>query len=41
MATYARQGMRVIAFAHNKNVAAKQIEPESVRAGLQFAGCSA
>ena len=38
MATYARQGMRVIAFAHKKNVAAKQIEPESVRAGLQFAG---
>ncbi len=38
MATYARQGMRVIAFAQKKNVAAKQIEPESVRAGLQFAG---
>jgi P-type E1-E2 ATPase len=38
MATYARQGMRVIAFAHKKNVAAKQIEAESVRAGLQFAG---
>ena len=38
MATYARQGMRVIAFAHKKNVAAKQIDPESVRAGLQFAG---
>lgn len=38
MATYARQGMRVIALAHKKNVAAKQIEPESVRAGLQFAG---
>jgi magnesium-transporting ATPase (P-type) len=38
MATYARQGMRVIAFAHKKNVPAKQIEAESVRAGLQFAG---
>lgn len=38
MATYARQGMRVIAFAQKKNVAAKQIEPESVRTGLQFAG---
>jgi Ca2+-transporting ATPase len=38
MATYARQGMRVIAFAHKKNVAAKQIEPESVRTGLQFSG---
>lgn len=38
MATYARQGMRVIAFAQKKNVSAKQIEPESVRAGLQFAG---
>lgn len=38
MATYARHGMRVIAFAHKKNVAAKQIDPESVRAGLQFAG---
>jgi Ca2+-transporting ATPase len=38
MATYARQGMRVIAFAHKKNVSAKQIEAESVRAGLQFAG---
>jgi Ca2+-transporting ATPase len=38
MATYARQGMRVIAFAHKKNVAAKQIEPESVRTGLHFAG---
>lgn len=38
MATYARQGMRVIAFALKKNVTAKQIDPESVRAGLQFAG---
>jgi len=38
MATYARQGMRVIAFAQKKNVSAEQIEPESVRAGLQFAG---
>ncbi len=38
MATYARQGMRVVAFAQKKNVSAKQIEPESVRAGLQFAG---
>ena len=38
MDTYARQGMRVIAFAFKKNVAAQQIEPESVRAGLQFAG---
>lgn len=38
MATYARQGMRVIAFAQKKNVSTKQIEPESVKAGLQFAG---
>jgi Ca2+-transporting ATPase len=38
MATYARQGMRVIAFAHAHDVAADQIQPESVRAGLQFAG---
>jgi magnesium-transporting ATPase (P-type) len=38
MATYARQGMRVIAFAQKKNVSAKQIQPESVRGGLQFAG---
>ena len=38
MATYARQGMRVIAFAQKKNVPAKQIEAESVRAGLQFTG---
>ena len=38
MATYARQGMRVIAFAHKKNVSANQIQPESVRGGLQFAG---
>ena len=38
MATYARQGMRVIAFAQKKNVAAGQIQPDSVREGLQFAG---
>lgn len=38
MATYARQGMRVIAFAQKKRVSADQIQPESVREGLQFAG---
>ena len=38
VATYGRQGMRVIAFAHKKGVTAQQIEPESVRTGLQFAG---
>ncbi len=38
MATYARQGMRVIAFAQKKNVAEVQIQPESVRGDLQFAG---
>ncbi|WP_027360563.1 cation-transporting P-type ATPase [Desulforegula conservatrix] len=38
MATYARQGMRVIAFANKKNVSEDQIHPESVRGDLHFAG---
>ena len=38
MATYARQGMRVIAFAQKKNVSADQIQPEAVRGDLLFAG---
>lgn len=38
MATYARQGMRVIAFAQKKNLSADQIQPESVRGDLLFAG---
>ena len=38
MATYARQGMRVIAFAQKKNLSTDQIQPESVRGDLLFAG---
>ena len=38
MATYARQGMRVIAFAMKKNVSVDQIQPEAVRGDLLFAG---
>ncbi|MCM2285580.1 MAG: HAD-IC family P-type ATPase [Desulfobacula sp.] len=38
MATYARQGMRVIAFAQKKNLSADQIQPESVCGDLLFAG---
>ncbi len=38
MATYARQGMRVIAFAQKKNVSADQIQPDAVRGNLLFAG---
>lgn len=38
MATYARQGMRVIAFAQSRDVAAKDISPDDVAKGLQFAG---
>ncbi len=38
MATYARQGMRVIAFAHCRDVAAEEISPDDVAKNLQFAG---
>jgi len=38
MSTYARQGMRVIAFAQKKNVPTDHIPPESVIGDLQFAG---
>ena len=38
MATYARQGMRVIAFAHRRDVAAAEISPDDVAKNLQFAG---
>ncbi len=38
MATYARQGMRVIAFAHRRDVAAEEISPDDVAKNLQFAG---
>lgn len=38
MATYARQGMRVIAFAQRRDVAAEEISPNDVTQDLQFAG---
>ncbi len=38
MATYARQGMRVIALAQKKKVSADQIQPEAVRGDLLFSG---
>ena len=38
MDTYARQGMRVIAFAHRRDVAAEEISPDDVAKDLQFAG---
>jgi Ca2+-transporting ATPase len=38
MATYARQGMRVIAFAQRRNVAAKEIASDDVAKNLHFAG---
>ena len=38
MATYARQGMRVIAFAQRRDVAAEEISPDDVTVNLQFAG---
>lgn len=38
MATYARQGMRVIAFAQRRDVAAEDISPGDVTQDLQFAG---
>ena len=38
MATYARQGMRVIAFAQRRDVAAEEISPDDVAKNLQFAG---
>lgn len=38
MATYARQGMRVIAFAQRRDVAAEEISPGDVTQELQFAG---
>jgi Ca2+-transporting ATPase len=38
MATYARQGMRVIAFAQHRAVAAEEISPDDVAKNLQFAG---
>jgi Ca2+-transporting ATPase len=38
MATYARQGMRVIAFAQRRDVAAEEISPGDVTQDLQFAG---
>jgi len=38
METYARQGMRVIAFAQRRDVAAEEISPDDVTMNLQFAG---
>ncbi len=38
MATYARQGMRVIAFAHRMDVAEEEISADDVAQGLQFSG---
>jgi magnesium-transporting ATPase (P-type) len=38
MATYARQGMRVIAFAQRRDVAAEEISPDDVTMNLHFAG---
>jgi Ca2+-transporting ATPase len=38
MATYARQGMRVIAFAQRRDVAAEEISVDDVAKNLQFAG---
>jgi len=38
MATYARQGMRVIALAQKKSATALQVQPEDVRGDLLFAG---
>jgi Ca2+-transporting ATPase len=38
MATYARQGMRVIAFAQSRDFAAEEISPDDVAKNLQFAG---
>ncbi|MBL0225061.1 MAG: cation-transporting P-type ATPase [Geobacteraceae bacterium] len=38
MATYARQGMRVIAFAQRRDVAAEEISPDDVTMNMQFAG---
>ncbi len=38
MATYARQGMRVIAFAYRRDVAAEEISPDDVAMNLQFSG---
>jgi len=38
MATYARQGMRVIAFAQRREVAVEEISPDDVAKELQFAG---
>lgn len=38
MATYARQGMRVIAFAQRQAATAEQIGPDDVAGGLEFAG---
>ena len=38
MATYARQGMRIIAFAHRLDVAEEKISADDVAQELQFAG---
>ncbi|MEI8354969.1 MAG: HAD-IC family P-type ATPase [Deltaproteobacteria bacterium] len=38
MATYARQGMRVIGFAYRRDVAAEEISPDDVAMNLQFSG---
>jgi len=38
MATYARQGMRVIAFAQRRDVAAEDISPDDVAMNLEFSG---
>ena len=38
MVTYARQGMRVIAFAQKKEISALQIKPDDVRSDLLFVG---
>lgn len=38
MSTYARQGMRVIAFAHQYAATAEQIGPDDVAGGMEFVG---
>ncbi|MBI4804760.1 MAG: HAD-IC family P-type ATPase [Desulfovibrio sp.] len=38
MDAYARQGMRVIAFAHKRDASVDHISPDLVESGMQFAG---
>jgi len=38
MDAYARQGMRVIAFAHKRDVSVDHISPDLLESGMQFAG---